>query len=186
MLWVRAFALKWYYYQSISKTEKMTFTIIITLFITQRLIELFIAGRNEKWLLSNGAVEYGKRHYPYIVLLHTCYVISVFCEYNFFSEKDISYPFLLVFICLLTAKIWVISSLGHYWNTKIFRIPGKTPVQTGAYKYFKHPNYILVVGEIAIFPLIFHLYYTAVIFSLLNAVMLSVRIKTENKVWNQS
>ncbi len=76
----------------------------------------------------------------------------------------------------------VISSLGRYWNTKIFRVPGAPLIKKGPYKFFKHPNYIIVVCEIAVIPLIFHLYRTAIVFSILNAVMLSVRIKEENKV----
>jgi methyltransferase len=73
--------------------------------------------------------------------------------------------------------------LGKYWNTKIYRIPGGFPVKRGPYKFIKHPNYMEVVCEIAVIPLVFHLFYTAVIFSVLNAVMLTVRIKVEDKVW---
>jgi len=94
-----------------------------------------------------------------------------------------SYVFLLLFILLLLFKYWVLSSLGLYWNTRIYRVPGSVAVKKGPYKLFKHPNYVDVVLEIAIIPLVFHLYYTALIFSVLNAIMLSVRIKVENKVW---
>ena len=73
-------------------------------------------------------------------------------------------------------------SLGKYWNTKILRIPDSVLISKGPYRYFKHPNYIIVVCEIFVIPLIFDLYYTAVIFSVLNGVMLKVRIKEENKV----
>jgi len=88
-----------------------------------------------------------------------------------------------LFALLLLFKFWALSSLGKYWNTKIFRVPGSGPVKKGPYKLFKHPNYFIVVCEIAIIPLVFNLYYTAIIFTVLNAIMLSVRIKVENKVW---
>ena len=94
-----------------------------------------------------------------------------------------SYIFLLLFILLLTFKYWVLSSLGLYWNTRIYRVPGAIAVRKGPYKLFKHPNYVDVVLEIAVIPLVFHLYYTALIFSVLNAIMLFVRIRVENKVW---
>ena len=78
-------------------------------------------------------------------------------------------------------KTWVILSLGKFWNTKIYRIPEMPLIKTGPYKYIKHPNYLVVTAELAVAPLAFHLYYTAVTFALLNAIMLTVRIKEENK-----
>lgn len=142
-----------------------------------------LSFRNEKWLLARGAVEYGKGHYPWMLTMHTAFVFSIIAEYLYFPGKNISYPFLLVFAVIVFAKMMIIRSLGYYWNTKIYRIPGSLPVHKGVYKYIKHPNYILVAAEIMFFPLIFHLYYTAIIFTLLNAVMLFIRIKAENRVW---
>ena len=161
----------------------MIFIIFITFLIFQRFTELYISKRNEKWLLSQGAIEYGREHYPYIVALHTLFIVSLIVEYYLTGGQPMSYIFLLLFVLLLTFKYWVVSSLGLYWNTKIYRVPGAVAVRKGPYKLFKHPNYVDVVLEIAIIPLVFHLYYTAVIFSVLNAIMLSVRIKVENKVW---
>ena len=83
---------------------------------------------------------------------------------------------------MLAFKVWVIMSLGKFWNTKIYHIPNLPLVRKGPYKFIKHPNYLIVIAEIAIIPLTFHLYYTAIIFTILNAIMLSVRIKEENKV----
>jgi len=161
----------------------MYFIIFIVFLITQRFTELYISRRNEKWLLSQGAIEYGREHYPYIVALHTLFIVSLIMEYYLAGGKQISYIFALLFILLLTFKYWVLSSLGYYWNTRIYRIPSAVPVRKGPYKFFKHPNYVDVVLEIAIIPLVFHLYYTALIFSVLNAVLLSVRIRVENRVW---
>jgi methyltransferase len=161
----------------------MYFILFILFLITQRLSELYIASRNEKWLLSQGAIEYGKSHYPYIVALHTLFIISIIVEYILRGNTPVNYIFLILFALLLLFKFWALSSLGKYWNTKIFRVPGSGPVKKGPYKLFKHPNYFIVVCEIAIIPLVFNLYYTAIIFTILNAIMLSVRIKVENKVW---
>ena len=161
----------------------MYFILFILFLITQRLSELYIASRNQKWLLSQGAIEYGKNHYPYIVALHTLFIISIIVEYMLRGNTPINYVFLVLFALLLLFKFWALSSLGKYWNTKILRVPGSGPVKKGPYKLFKHPNYFIVVCEIAIIPLVFNLYYTAIIFTVLNAIMLSVRIKVENKVW---
>ena len=162
------------------------FVIIISILILQRFTELLISKRNEKWLLANGAVEYGGSHYKYIVLLHTAFFLSMIFEYysttGEYKYNVINYLFLVFFILLQTARISVLLTLGKYWNTKIYRIHGTSLVSGGLYKYFKHPNYIIVICEIFTIPMIFDLYYTAVIFSILNAVMLYVRIREENKI----
>ncbi|WP_106829836.1 isoprenylcysteine carboxyl methyltransferase family protein [Parabacteroides pacaensis] len=160
----------------------MVFTVFILFVILLRLGELLLARRNERWLLQHGAVEYGKKHYRYIVLLHVGFFISLITEYVFTSTGYYSIPLLVLYFVLLGFKAWTIFSLGRFWNTKIFRIPGYPLVKKGAYKFIKHPNYIIVIAEIALIPLIFHLYITAIVFSGLNALMLHVRIKEENKV----
>jgi methyltransferase len=163
----------------------MYFIIFISFLILQRLSELYISSRNEKWLLANGAIQYGQDHYPYMVSMHTLFILSIIAEYYFTGGQPISWIALASFLVVLSFKFWALSSLGKYWNTKIYRIPGVYPVKRGPYKFLKHPNYMEVVCEIAIIPLVFHLYYTAIIFTLLNAMMLTVRIKVENKVWVQ-
>jgi len=161
----------------------MVFIVFVAFLVTQRLTELYVSKRNEKWLLAHGAVEYGRGHYPYMVSMHTLFIVSIIAEYYLTGGQPISYLFLVLFILLLTFKYWVLSSLGTYWNTRIYRVPGAGPVKKGPYKLFKHPNYVDVVCEIAIIPLVFHLYYTAIIFTVLNAIMLTVRIRVENRVW---
>lgn len=160
----------------------MVFTLFIVFLILLRLGELWLARRNERWLVRRGAVEYGKKHYPYIVVLHALFFVSLITEYIFTSNGSYSIPLLILYFLLLAFKVWVIVSLGKCWNTKIFRIPGYPLVKKGPYRFLKHPNYIVVVAEIALIPLIFHLYITAIVFSILNGAMLSVRIKEENKV----
>lgn len=161
------------------------FYFVISIVIIQRLIELIISKRNEKWLLSQGAIEYGKEHYKFIVLLHTLFFVSMIVEYNFrgryYEFNVINYLFLIFFIILQIMRMWVLKTLGRYWNTRIYRVPESELIRKGPYRFFKHPNYIIVVCEIFTIPMIFNLYYTAIIFSVLNAVMLSVRIREENK-----
>jgi methyltransferase len=161
----------------------MAFILFISFLILQRLSELYISSRNEKWLLQNGAIQYGQSHYPYMVAMHTLFILSIITEYYLRGGTAISWILLIAFLAVLSFKFWALSSLGKYWNTKIYRIPGVYPVKKGPYKIFKHPNYMEVVCEIAIIPLVFHLYYTAIIFSILNVAMLTVRITVENKVW---
>jgi methyltransferase len=161
----------------------MYFILFLSFFILQRISELLIARRNEKWLLRQGAIEYGKEHYPFMIALHTCFIISIVVEYFLRGQPPISWLFLALFLLVLSFKFWALSSLGKYWNTRIYRVPDVYPVKKGPYKFLKHPNYMEVVCEIVIIPLVFHLYYTAIIFTVLNAAMLTVRIREENKVW---
>ncbi|MEO8886448.1 MAG: isoprenylcysteine carboxylmethyltransferase family protein [Mucilaginibacter sp.] len=161
----------------------MYFTLFISFLILQRLSELYISSRNEKWLLSKGAVQYGQSHYPFMVAMHTLFIIAIIVEYIWGGHNEFSMVFLILFLLVLSFKFWALSSLGKFWNTKIYRVPGVYPVKKGPYKIFKHPNYGEVVCEIAIIPLVFNLYYTAIIFSMLNVAMLTVRIREENKVW---
>jgi len=159
----------------------MIFLFFISFLVLQRLLELVVARRNAKWLLQNGAVEYGRSHYPYIVALHTAFIISLIAEYLLRKGTSFHESLFVVWVVLIALKIWVISSLGKYWNTRIYRIPGIALVNRGPYRFLKHPNYVIVVAEIALIPMIFGLWYTAIAFSALNAAMLAVRIRVENR-----
>ena len=150
--------------------------------IIQRLLELVVARRNENWARSKGAVEYGQDHYPYIVLLHSLFLGAIFAEF-WIKGGTFNIIFLLIFLVLISLKIWVISSLGKYWNTKILRIPNSIFIKNGPYKLFKHPNYFIVVCEIISIPMVFGLHVTAIVFTVLNAIMLTIRIREEEKVW---
>jgi len=154
--------------------------------IATRLFELSVAKQNERWLRENGAEEYGKKHYPIIVAMHTFFILSMIIEYFIRDDATINYIFLSAFIVLMILKAWTISSLGKYWNTKILRVPNSIFIKRGPYKYFRHPNYFIVICEIVIIPLVFGLYYTAIIFTILNGMMLSVRIKVEEEVWKEN
>jgi len=160
----------------------MAFILFILFIILLRIGELILSRMNEVWLLRNGAIEYGKKHYPYIVALHVLFIISLIAEYSTNQTTTFSLFFFVLYLFFLTFKAWVITSLGKFWNTKIYHIPDFPLIENGVYKYIKHPNYMIVIAEIAIIPLVFHLYYTAIAFTVLNAIMLSVRITEENKV----
>ncbi len=157
------------------------FYYFLTFIIVVRIIELIIAKKNEKWLRSEGAVEYGREHYKYFIMLHTGFFISLIIEYNLSPFSGINYIPVILFFIVQIFRLSVFISLGKYWNTRILVIPGRILVKKGLYKYFKHPNYIIVILEFILIPLSFYLFVSLLIFSVLNLVILSVRIKTENK-----
>ena len=159
----------------------MVFFLFISYIILLRIGELLLSKRNERWLLQNGAVEYGKKHYPFIVALHLLFLISLIIEYSTQQTTSFSLFFIILYFLILVFKAWVILSLGKFWNTKIYHISNLPLVKKGPYHFIKHPNYMIVVAEIAVIPLAFHLYFTAITFTILNAMMLFVRIKEENR-----
>lgn len=160
----------------------MDFILLISWVIFIRVGELILSKNNGKWLLENGAVEYGNKHYPFIVALHVLFILSMIFEYSLQKSPTFSLFMLFLFFLLLTFKSWVILSLGKFWNTRIYHIPNEPLIKKGPYHFFKHPNYMVVIAEIAVIPMIFNLYYTAATFSILNLIILSVRITEENKV----
>jgi len=154
--------------------------LIVGLVAAQRLVELGIASRNTKWLLTHGAQEVGRRHYPLFVFLHTGWLLAVFV----FIEVDapVYYWWLILFLVLQVGRIWVMTSLGHFWTTRIITLPDAPLVNRGPYRFCRHPNYVIVVGEIAALPLAFGAWELALIFSLLNGALLIHRVKVENSV----
>ena len=159
----------------------MVFAVCLAVVVLVRAGELLLSRRNEKWLLQNGAVEYGQGQYPFIVALHALFFLSMIFEHSRQDAAAYSTWLLLAYGFLLASKAWVIASLGSYWNTRIYRIAGAPLIRTGPYRYLKHPNYLIVAGEIAILPLAFNLYWTAAVFTVLNAIVLYVRIREEDR-----
>jgi methyltransferase len=150
---------------------------IIFLVVLQRLGELLLANRNTKRLKAQGAVEIGAGHYPLIVLLHTAWLLAVLWLLP--VPLEISWPWLAIFVLLQAGRIWVIASLGPYWTTRIISVPGKALVKRGPYRFVRHPNYLVVAGEILALPLAFHEIPVAIFFSLANAAILFWRIREE-------
>ena len=149
----------------------------------QRLLELGLSRRHERILRARGAVERGRGHYPLVVGLHVLWLLSTLIE-GLLRGPSIPawWPVpLALFLLAQPLRYWAILSLGEYWNTRVLVVPGTTLVGRGPYRYFPHPNYLVVVVDIATFPLIFGAWVTALVFTALNAALLYVRIRTENR-----
>lgn len=166
----------------------MLFGIFVCFIIIQRSIELLIAKRNERQLKKNGAIEFGTGHYPWMVLLHTGFFTVLIIEV-ITLDRELSTLWILwltLFVIAQVGRIWVIQTLGKYWNTKIIVIPNSEVIVKGPYKYVKHPNYVIVASEIIVISLLFNAYITAVIFSLLNAWMMKIRIPLEEQALREN
>jgi methyltransferase len=144
--------------------------------IVQRLSELVIARRNTARLMADGAREVAPGHYPLIVAMHTGWII---CLVLFGYDQPLHMVWLALFIVLQGLRIWILQTLGRRWTTRI--IVTDTPlVARGPYRWISHPNYVLVIAEIAVAPLVLGLGWVALIFSILNAAVLTIRIRAEN------
>ena len=149
----------------------------------QRLVELLLSRRHERLLRARGAVERGRGHYPLIVALHALWLLSTLVEGLLRGPDPPAYwPLpLALFLLVQPLRYWAIFSLGEFWNTRILVVPETKLVRRGPYRYLRHPNYVVVAVEIFTFPLVFGAWVTAVVFSTLNAALLYVRIKSENR-----
>jgi len=157
--------------------------IILVLVTVQRLGELVLARRNTARLLAQGGVETGAGHYPLIVGLHAAWLIGLFVVA---WDRPVNWIWMGVFVLLQLARVWVIASLGARWTTRIITVPGETLVRRGPYRVVSHPNYMVVAAEIAVLPLAFGLFAYAVVFSILNAVVLAIRIRAESGVLSRT
>ncbi|HJQ30203.1 MAG TPA: isoprenylcysteine carboxylmethyltransferase family protein [Rubrobacter sp.] len=147
----------------------------------QRLLELRYSRRNEVRLRARGAVERGSGHYPVMIAVHTLWLVSTLVE-GLLREPPVWWPLpLAVFLLVQPVRYWAILSLGVNWNVRILVVPGGKLVRSGPYRYFPHPNYVVVAVEVLTFPLIFGAWVTAVVFSLLNGALLYVRIRAEER-----
>ncbi len=157
----------------------MTLSVIVLALVTlQRLGELVLANRNTRALRSRGAIEVGAGHYSLIVALHAAWLAGLWA---LAWDRQVNLAWLGIFIVLQLLRVWVIASLGARWTTRIIMLPGEALVRRGPYRFLSHPNYMVVAAEIAALPLTFGLGVYALIFSLLNAAVLYVRIQAENR-----
>jgi methyltransferase len=150
----------------------------------QRLWELRLARRNERWLRERGAVEHGRGHYPLFFLLHGAWMVGLLVEsYARGGGPAAFWPvWFALWLVAQAGRWWVMRSLGPYWNTRILVVPGGARVTGGIYRYLNHPNYLVVAVEILAGPMIFGAWITAVVASLLNAtLLLLVRLPAEEK-----
>jgi methyltransferase len=152
--------------------------VVLGLVTLSRMIELPFARANTRRLLAAGGREVAPSHYPLIVALHAAWLAALWW---FARDRPVNLPLLALFGLVELGRIWVLLTLGRRWTTRIVVVPGEALVRRGPYKFLNHPNYAVVVAEIALLPLVFGLWRVALVFTLLNAAALTVRIHEENR-----
>jgi len=151
---------------------------LVAFLIVQRLAELGLAQWNTVRLRAAGGVEFGAAHYPLMVALHTFWLLGLWMLGH---DRSVDPFWLAIFVLLQAGRLWVIASLRSRWTTRVIVMPGAAPVARGPYRWLRHPNYLIVVLEIAVVPLALGLPYFALGFSLANAALLAYRIRVENR-----
>ena len=157
--------------------------ILFAYVVIQRLGELAYANANTRRLLAEGGREYGEKHYPLFIVLHGGWLISI----ALFAKPTDAPDLLLLnaFIATQTFRFWTLASIGRWWTTRIISAPHFPKVKRGPYRFIKHPNYALVVVEIALLPLLLGASAMALTFSILNAALLAWRLIIESAVLAQ-
>jgi len=165
-------------------TSLTAFTVLIVLVALERLAELVVSQRNAAWSIERGGVESGFSHYPFMVVLHTGLLAG--CLVEAFVRRPsvpgvLAWSMLAVVLLTQALRWWCITTLGPRWNTRVIIVPGLAPVTDGPYRFFSHPNYVAVVLEGIALPLVHAGWITALVFTVLNAALLTVRIRVEDE-----
>jgi methyltransferase len=162
----------------------MWFTLLIVAVGLERLAELVVSNRNAAWSFARGGVESGQRHYLVMVVLHTGLLVGALVEVWLRRPAFLpvlGWTMLVLVLAAQALRWWCISALGHHWNTRVIVVPGLPRVTSGPYRFMSHPNYVAVVIEGIALPLVHSAWITALVFTLCNAVLLTVRIRVENR-----
>lgn len=166
------------------------FYVLLLFVIMQRLVELFIATKNERWMKARGAIEVGKAHYKWFILLHSLFFVAIIVEYEYkvlaYGEHVPFYKlFFIIFLLAQIGRVWCMYSLGRFWNTKIIVLPKVALIKKGPYKYVKHPNYVIVFIELLCMPIMFGLYVSAILFPFFHLLLLTIRVPEEEAALNR-
>jgi methyltransferase len=151
--------------------------ILLAYLTVQRLVELWWAKENEARLMAAGGIEYGRSHLPLMILFHAAWLAGLWL---LAYDRPVEPFFVALFVVLQLARFWVLTTLGRRWTIRIIVVPGEQLVARGPYRLLRHPNYAIVIGEIAVVPLALGLPAYALVFAVLNAAMLAIRITAEN------
>ena len=159
------------------------YTLLIAAVAVERVAELVVAKRNLAWSRANGGIEFGAGHYPAMVILHSGFLFGCLAEVVLLDRPflpALGWSMLAVLVAAQLLRWWCITTLGPQWNTRVVVIPGAQRITGGPYRFFSHPNYVAVIAEGIALPLVHTAWITALVFTILNAVLLNRRIAVEN------
>jgi methyltransferase len=162
----------------------MYYYLLILVIAAERLLELVVSRRNAAWSVANGGKEFGRGHYPVMVAMHVLLLVGCVVEVATQHRPFIpwlGWPMLAVVVLSTVVRWWCATVLGKHWNPRVIVIPDAPLVRRGPYRWMHHPNYTAVVAEVVALPLVHSAWLTAIVFTIANALVLNVRIRTENR-----
>lgn len=165
-------------------TPAQLYLLLILTLYGERLVELVVSRRNIRRLLARGAREYGRGHFPPMVVFHTLFPAAALAEVLLLDRAFPGLPGWIALAAFLLAQAlrwWAVATLGGAWSVRVVVVPDDPPVTGGPYRFMKHPNYLAVVLEVAALPLVHGAWLTAGVASLLNLWLLRVRIPVEER-----
>ena len=165
-------------------TSQVWFTIVVALVGVERLAEMVVAKRNAAWSFAHGGIETGRGHWPFMVALHLGLLVGALAEVWLLDRPFIpwlGWTMLVLLIAAQALRWWCIATLGKQWNARVIVVPGAPRVSSGPYRWFRHPNYVAVVVEGIALPLLHTAWVTALVFTVLNAVVLTLRLRAEER-----
>ena len=164
-------------------TSLLAFTVVVGLVGLERVAELVVSTRNARWSRERGGIEHGLGHFPFMVVLHTGLLVGAVAEVWLLDRPFVpvlGFTMLALVLASQALRWWCIATLGHQWNTRVVVVPGLSLVSGGPYRVLRHPNYVAVVVEGLALPLVHSAWLTAAVFTVLNALLLRVRIRVED------
>jgi methyltransferase len=160
------------------------YTGLVLLVAVVRLVELRVARSHDKASFAHGGVEFGRSHYPLMVALHVGFLLGCVAEVWLLDRPFLpwlGWPMLVLLVAAHALRWWCIRALGQQWTTRVIVVPGAGLVTSGPYRYLRHPNYVAVVLEGIALPMVHTAWVTALVFTVLNGALLTVRIRVEER-----
>jgi len=167
---------------------RLAYTVLVAAVAALRLLELRVANRNTRAALARGAVEAGRRHYPWMVAMHSAFLGACLLETWVLDRPwvpSLAVAAAAVLVAAAAGRYWVVATLGRRWTTRVVYVPGDPLVTHGPFRWLHHPNYVVVAAEVAALPLVHGAWLTAVTFTVANALLLRKRIAIENALLNR-
>jgi methyltransferase len=150
----------------------------------ERIYELALTRRHLRWSRARGGIESGRDHYGWMVALQTAFLFACPIEVFLLDRPflpALGFPMFALLGLAMFLRYWAVTTLGVRWSTRVIVVPGLPAIDGGPFRYLRHPNYVAVIAEGFALPLLHTAWITALVYQVLNAWVLSIRIRVEER-----
>lgn len=112
--------------------------------------ETLISWRHTRRLRQLGAVEPPGDIYPLLVVAYPAAFVAMAVEGAAAGVAGAAgrAAGAVLFGLAKALKYWAMAALGERWTFRVLVLPGRPLVAHGPYRWFSHPNYLAVGGEL--------------------------------------